>query len=387
MNYGAVQLFVQCARRVRVDFALDDANAPAVVRICQLVGGLPLGVELAVQWLRVLPCVQIANELQRNMDLLVAVGPDMPERHRSFRAVFRYSWNLLEAVEQRALQQVSVFRGGFGRDAARVVAGTNLSLLRSLIDKALLVHAAPDRYDLHPLVQQYAHEQLVAANEHEQTYDRYAAWYLALAQEAAPQLQGADQRAWLDRLEAEHDNLRMAMCWLLDSGGTEQMARLSSALMSFWRVRGYYGEGRRWLEALLTQGATLAPAVRARVLSGLGELVWAQGEYAYAQTLLEESLALHKTHNPAQVAAVLHRLGAIAGYQGEYEQAAALYHECLALRRAAGDGLGIAATLNNLAVTVEEQGDEAGAEHCSKKVCTCSARMGMGTARRSRSVT
>ncbi len=133
---SAVMLFVQQARRVQAGFTLTDEDAPCVVRICQLVEGVPLGIELAASWVRLLPCRGIVAEIEKSLDFLTSAWQNVPERHRSVRAVFDYSWNLLTPAEQTAFRQLSIFRGGFHRNAAARGVGVSLPLLAGLVDKS-----------------------------------------------------------------------------------------------------------------------------------------------------------------------------------------------------------------------------------------------------------
>ncbi|MGH8631367.1 MAG: ATP-binding protein, partial [Burkholderiales bacterium] len=184
-GYSAVALFVQTARRAHVDFVLAAEERPAVARICRLVEGMPLGIELAAAWVRTLSCREIAQEIERNladprqgMDFLAASMRDVPERHRSIRAAFDHSWNLLSAEEQQVMRQLSVFRGGFRREAAEQVAGATLPLLSALVDKSLLRRTEAGRFDLHELVRQYAAAQLQADPQDEfVTCERFSHYY------------------------------------------------------------------------------------------------------------------------------------------------------------------------------------------------------------------
>src|SRR5262249_43905290 len=158
-SYSAVQLFRQNAVRVLPDFSLQ-ANAPDVLRICQLVEGMPLAIELAAAWVRLLPCSQIAEKLASSLDFLASPLRNLPEGHRSLRAVFDHSWNFLSRAEQTGLAKLSVFRGGFDLEAAEEVGGASLSVLASLADKSLLHADGKGQYAVHELLRQYAADQL-----------------------------------------------------------------------------------------------------------------------------------------------------------------------------------------------------------------------------------
>src|SRR5207247_2625355 len=152
-SYSAVQLFVQRARQIQAHFSLSE-NVEAVTIICQRLEGMPLGLELAATWLRVMTCEQIAAQMESGLDFLTTPLRNIPERHRSLRVVFEQSWALLSGDEQAVLMKLSIFRGGFDREAAEQVAGASLSLLASLVDKSLLRLNSSGRYDLHELVRQ-----------------------------------------------------------------------------------------------------------------------------------------------------------------------------------------------------------------------------------------
>ena len=175
---SAVALFVQSARRAKAGFALRAGDEPAVAHICRLVEGMPLAIELAASWVRMLSCQEIAREIEHNLDFLVASTRDLPERHRSLWAVFDHSWKLLSGEEQRELSQLSVFRGGFTRQAAEAVAGASLAALSSLVTKSLVRRASAlddlTYYDLHELVRQYAHVQLRGAGDIDRLSQRFA---------------------------------------------------------------------------------------------------------------------------------------------------------------------------------------------------------------------
>jgi predicted ATPase/DNA-binding SARP family transcriptional activator len=349
---SAVALFVQSARRVRSGFALTSAERPSVVQICQLVEGMPLGIELAAAWARLLPASEIAREIERNIDFLATTTRDTPARHRSMRAVFDHSWHLLSDKECSILLQLSVFRGGFRREAAKEVAGASLAELATLVDKSLLRRAGAGCYDMHELIRQYALEKLQSSGEQSATQDRYLAHYAKLAQEAESHLHGKEQVAWLNRLEEELDNLRGAMDWAfqLTPPASEQRVedglRLASSIYRFWQGRGYLIEGRMWLERGVHHPATTANATRANALTILGWLVNHFGETDNATAILEESLALFRDLEDRKgVATALDVLGDIAWGLDNFELARLRYEESLALRREIGEPSNIGTSL------------------------------------------
>jgi predicted ATPase len=210
-RYSAVQLFCSCARRVQPDFVLSEIELPHVVRICQLVGGMPLGIEMAAAWVRTLSCAEIVAEITSSLDFLSTSLHDVPERHRSMRAVLEQSWNLLTHQERSALCKLSVFRGGFEREAAQQIADASLSILSALADKSLVHRKEARRYELHELVAQFGYDKLRESGEIEQTRARHAQYYLQLAEQAKSQLNGSERVQWLAWLENERDNIQAAL--------------------------------------------------------------------------------------------------------------------------------------------------------------------------------
>ncbi len=211
---SAVTLFVQQARRVQSGFNLTAAETPEVIRICQLVEGAPLGIELAASWLRVLSCREIVAEIQKSLDFLTTSLQDMPERHRSLRAVFDYSWNLLSNEEQMIFRRLSVFRGGFIREAAAKILGVSLPLLAGLVDKSLLWRDATGRYEIHDVLRQYAEEKLQTdPAEADQVCDAHCRYYAELMYEHREELKGGDMNVALTVLNVERENVRTAWNW------------------------------------------------------------------------------------------------------------------------------------------------------------------------------
>jgi len=217
--YSAIALFVQQARRMRPGFALDAASEPAVVRICQLAEGVPLAIELAASWLRVLSGPEILAELEHGLDFLTSSLQNIPARHRSLRAVFEHSWALLSPVEQALFRRLSAFRGGFRREAAAAVVGASLPLLAGLADKSLVRRNADGRYEVHELLRQYADEHLRAdPAEFAQVHDQHCHYYADLLTTYQPQLRGAgpELQAAMAVLNAERENVRAAWNWAVE---------------------------------------------------------------------------------------------------------------------------------------------------------------------------
>ncbi|MHB8752772.1 MAG: LuxR C-terminal-related transcriptional regulator [Aggregatilineales bacterium] len=339
-SYSAVQLFVQRARQVQASFLLSE-NAEAVKAICQRVEGMPLGLELAATWLRAMSCRQIAAEIEGNLNILTTPLRNVPERHRSLHAVFEQSWNLLDAAEQAVLMRLSVFRGGFDREAAEQVAGASLPVVAGLADKSLIRLSAAGRYDLHELVRQYAADKLLDAGEVQLTIQRHCDYFLKLAEGAEAHAFGREQVAWFDRLEAELDNLRAALAWSIES---ETGLRLAAAMGWFFSERSHWLEGLNWLERTLAANPDAPPPLRTKALHSAGLLAGILGDYRRGRTLCERALALARVLNDRwNIAWSLSHLAVLADSQPA--KSAALLDESLALFRAIDDPMGVAHTL------------------------------------------
>ena len=261
----ARQLFVRSAQRVQPAFT-PEGHEEAIAAICRQVEGMPLALELAASWVRVMSCAEIAQQITRNLDLLTTSLRNLPERHRSLRSLYDQSWRLLNQSEQAVLMRLSVFWGGWALEQAAEVAGATLPILLSLVEKSLVRPAEHSRFDLHELVRQYVAEQLALNNAADLTRQSHYGAYLRLARATDGHLRGPGAVVWYKRLEVEHDNLRAAMQWALNLERYEDAAWLGVALHHFWYTRGHWYEGARWLEQLLPHRHVLTVDLRLAML-------------------------------------------------------------------------------------------------------------------------
>ena len=368
VKYAAVQLFLRRAQAVRPDLELTRDNMAAVAAICVRLDGLPLAIELAAARSGLLDPAALAARLAHPLQLLARGPRDLPARQQTLRDTIDWSYTLLDQGEQTLFRRLAVFVGGWNLPAAETVCNPAgdlgsemLDELQSLLDKSLVrqVEQPNDepRFTMLETIREYALEQV--DGEVEELRRRHAAYYTALAEAAEPELMGARQASWLERLEAEHANLLAALRWSLEQGEVELELRLATALWRFWLVRGYPSEGRQWLEEGLTaaQGLGHSP-VLARALGRAAALARVQGDYARAVEWYEESLALARAlEDKRSIAFALNGLGAVADQQGDYARAVALYEESLAVSRELGAKPSIAVSLSFLGVAALEQGD------------------------------
>jgi predicted ATPase len=378
----AVALFLARAHEVRPDFALTAENAPAVAAICRRLDGLPLALELAAARLNVLTPQVLLQRLEQRLPLSTHGARDLPARQQTLRDTIAWSDNLLTDDDRRLFRHLAVFAGGFSLEEAVAVAapssdagptetaareGDVLEGVASLVDKNLLISGgavggAP-RFTMLATIRDYAVESLEEDGGLVAQRRRHALFFRGLAEEAEPKLHGAEQQDWLARLEADHDNLRVAMRWARESGEHELGLRLAGSLWYFWFARGYLREGRAWLQSLMAPAGKeglsgVAAAVRAKALSGAAWLAYVQTDYERAVPLAEESLALWRELGEAVgSAAALTSLGCVALDRGDYARARPLLDESLALARAAADSWWIAVSLINLGLLAGLQGD------------------------------
>jgi predicted ATPase/DNA-binding SARP family transcriptional activator len=266
----AVSLFVERARAADPGFALTVENAPAVAAICNSLDGLPLAIELAAPWIKVLPAPVLLERLTRRLQLLNRGSGDLPERQRTLRGEIAWSHDLLEPDEQRLFRRLAVFPGSFALEAAEAVCPgpRTLDLLASLVDKSLLRRERPDgdpRFRTLQTIREFASEQLDASGEAKDVRDGFQAWALCAAETAAGHLYGGEQAAWFDRLEADHDNHRHALVMMFDQRRASEGTRMAAALGWFWFRRGRFTVGAEWLERFLSlRDETVDAGVRAR---------------------------------------------------------------------------------------------------------------------------
>jgi predicted ATPase len=370
-EYAAVRLFVERARAVRPDFSLVEDNAPAVVEICQRLDGLPLAIELAAARIKLLPPQVLLDRLGNRLKILTGGARNLPERQRTLRNAIEWSYELLDEGEKMLFARLGVFSGGATLEAMEAVCDAEGDLptdvfdgASSLLDKSLLRQeegaGGEPRFVMLETIHEFANVKLEGSGEAEAVRRAHAEYFLALAEEAEPMLWGAEDTAWLDRLEREHDNMRAALSWAIEHGEGELALRVGAALRWFWYMEGYYGEGRRWLEAALSKDwSAVAAEVRARALEGVGWLASSQGDLDRAQAAAEEGLKLCTEAGLGDVvtADLQNVLGDAARNRGDYEWAAELLTESLALHRKAGDIRGVAWSLGDLANVSSDRGN------------------------------
>jgi predicted ATPase/DNA-binding XRE family transcriptional regulator len=379
----AVKLFVQRAKAASPRFELGRGNAAAVAAISWRLDGLPLALELAATGVRHLGAGVLLSRLDRALE--AGGARDLPERQRTMSATLDWSYELLRAPEKRLFERLSVFVGDFSLEAAEALSVSGdegqedaedvILSLGNLVEHSLVMVTPAEgeemRYRLLEPVRQYAKEKLEERDERETVLQRHAGFYLGVAEGGPPELVVGEEmewEEWMGRLEEAHDDLRAALDWAIRSQEAELGARMALALWRFWAGRGYLGEGRRWLEAVLamdgTDGRTaedrsvLRARTRARLLHVAGFLASTQGDLDGAVPLFEESLALRRDlgYKSKGTSHTLRELGIVAYQRGDYGRAEHLHEQSIALARELGHTFGVAHALFTLADVVSAQG-------------------------------
>jgi predicted ATPase len=369
-EYAAVALFIQQALLVRSDFTITSENSRAVAEICVRLDGLPLALELAAARIGVLSAQALLARLEAKLTLLTTGPRDLPARQQTLQNTIAWSYELLTPAEKTLFSRLGIFAGGYTFEAADRICGQNLGMeivdgLQSLVDKSLIGRAEREgepRFFMLYTIREFAFGYLEKSGEAKEIGRLHTAFFANLAKKAEPEMRGAQQATWLNRLEHENDNLRAALQWSLEHGIEEQCLEMAGALWRYWSVRGYVTEGREWLSRALmrTTNRTLA---RARALSGAGALAALQNDPSTARALHEESLTIFRElDDKLGISIVLNQLGTIAHDQGDYASARSLFEQSLTIKREVGDKLGTAMLLNNLGILAQQQGDFSGAK-------------------------
>jgi predicted ATPase/transcriptional regulator with XRE-family HTH domain/Tfp pilus assembly protein PilF len=388
---GAVALFLRRAHQAQPDFCPTEEDLHAIVRICRLVEGMPIGIEMAAAWVRMLSCAEIAAEITRGPDFLVARARDVPARHGSLRAVFDHSWRLLSDLERRALRRLSVFGGGFTRAAAAAVLSDEcrvtssdqhndaqlntqhsalLTLLVALVDKSLLRHSGAGRYDMHELVRQYAAAHLQDDPcEHTAARDQHSAYYAAWLRDRQDRLKGAGQPAALAEISAEIDNLRLAWDWATERRDIATIRQLLHGFARFYELRSWFQEGtaafQRTAAALraappsneMDHHSALQRLTLGELLARMGWFYGRLGWLTQGADLLHESLALIGERDRAASLSATLCLGIVAYRMGDYAKAQWLLDKSLALARSLDHHWSIALSLCYQGLVAHARGD------------------------------
>jgi predicted ATPase/Tfp pilus assembly protein PilF len=364
-------LFLERATAARPGFGRGPGDRPLVADICIRLQGLPLAIELAAGRAGLMSLTDMQRALRRRLDVLERGPTNFSPRQRSMRGAIDWSYSLLSEVERRILCRLAVFASGATLEAIQAVAGEPPDCraavqhtVENLANKSLVAVsevADTTRFGMLEVIREFALEQL-QLSEQEQDLGalrrRHAAYFAEVAERAEDGLRGPNQVGWLKRLDAEHDNFRSALGWSLDVGDAELASILCCHLWPYWRRRGYYAEGRRWLTRALGLGSVFTESCRACMLNGLGVLAILQGDYAAAESQLTQACELYTAaDDSAGLASASSNLGWLAHDTDQTARAERLFEDSLQRRRELADVPGQAASLDNLGMIALERRD------------------------------
>ena len=382
--YSAVQLFLQSARRVQPDYTLTGLDLAPIARICRLVQGLPLGIVLAAAWLELLSAAEIAQEINQGLDFLETDMADVPERQRSIRAVFDYSWRLLTPAEQTIFPRLSVFRGGFSREAAQAITGASLRTLLALVNKSLLHRTPEGRFEIHELLRQYAADHLTDAAA---THEQHSQFYLTFLHQREAALERAGQLQALQEIDLERENARVAWEWAVEQEAWARLGQALPALMTYLHYRGRYPEGVTMSRHLTQKLAPLPTSLERdslliRGLIGQASFTHTLGQAAESEMLQKQALALLEGLPSQEIdlrslrAFVLGSVAAAPWVITERQLALGYAEESLALYRALGDLSGEAQILALLTFVLSVHQEHATAQQRGQQALTLFRQLG-----------
>ena len=364
-DFSAVQLFLEHARRVRHNFAIEQ-ELNHVIQICRAVEGMPLAIELAASWLRVLPPEEIVTEMQHNLDFLETSLRNIPERHRSMRAVFEQSWKLLNEAERDVFKRLSVFGGSFGRDAATEIAGARLTVLSALVDKSLLQTTPDGRYQIHELLRQYGHEKLREnPDDVEITNARHCDFFAAFADGSYLKIFSSQQRETLRSIGVEFENMRLAWHFAVDNAQIANIERMAHTFYAYCDLQSRYRASIESLEHVVEHLQQLPESkatslVIAMMLSYLGYDYIRVGSFDASHTAFMESLQrLQESNSPPSPGFGTNPLAGLSllhDILGNYEDAIEYGEQARQQSEAAADELNLQIALYALAGATFAQG-------------------------------
>jgi predicted ATPase/DNA-binding SARP family transcriptional activator len=352
----AAELFIARAQAANPNFELTEQNAAAVAELCARLDGLPLAIELAAARTKLLPPQTLLSRLGNRLELLTGGRRDAPQHQQTLRMTLDWSYDLLEPDAQRLLAQLGTFAGGWTLHSAESVCAGHDSVLEglaALVDESLVrqreTDAGEPRFSMLEIVREYALERLVGFGDRDEIRRRHLEHFVEFAEEAEPKLADREQIAWFARLEDEHENLRAALGYALESGDGESALRLVVGIRRFWQIHGYLAEGRESIESALAAVPEEPSEARANALNMVGILAGEQGEFDAARERFEAALAEARASDSTRViSSALVNLGNLAFFSRELDQARDLYKESIDYFASLGDLRGQALAKENV---------------------------------------
>lgn len=366
----AVALFLNRAEAVKVDFSLTPENASTVVEICTQLDGIPLAIELAAARIKLFTPQALLRELSHRLSLLSHKSPDRSPRHQTLRNAVAWSFQLLAPDERALFTQMGVFARGCTLSAVETICATGgskadaplLERLASLVDKSMLQHEprpnGEPRFMLLETLREYALERLDADGQLDAVRSRHLAFFLKFVESIEPGPKKPNLPAWMKELEEEHDNLRAALQWAIESNEAESALRIAGSIWRFWQIHGHVEEGAKWMSIVLGRAEKEPSLAREKALWGAGWLGMVMGTLARSREYFEEGAAISRAlKDDHYLGLSLHGLGAVARAQGDFSGSRAAFEESLPLFQRMENTENVAWTFEHLGVTAIEQGD------------------------------
>ena len=355
-KYDAIQLFIDRAKRVRSDYLATHEDLLSIARICQILDGIPLGIELSAPWIRLYAPSQILAEISNSIDFLTSELHDVPDRHRSIRAVFEQSWSLLSEEEQKIFTSLTVFRGGFSTDAAVYVSETTPSALISLMDKSFIESQQHGRLSIHELLRQLGEEKLSDnPTQYELARSNHSEHFSKLLAESTPQLKNENQRIRINMIRDEIDNIRAFWDREVELQSSDMLKPALDGLFYFFDIESRNMDGAEIFESAIEIDDQ---DLQTHLSSRLGWFLFRLGQFDRAEALFEEALqSACDLDNQSEIAFTSNYLGILKRVKGEKERAEELHTADLEISKKLQDSFGIARASNNLGIVKQEQGE------------------------------
>ena len=352
-TYSSFELFRESAMRSDPTFTLSEANIHHVATICHLTQGIPLAIELSASWIRTLPLERMAQEIENNINFLSTRMRNLPERHRSMRAVFTSTWDRISTREREIFTQISIFKGGFAWEIASQLIDVTKDDLNDLLNRSLLRRRSDQRYEIHELLRQYGEELLEESGNRTSLGDQHLRIFLQMAQNSESEIRGPDHSEWMDRLEAESGNCKAALQWSIEQNDIQSFVQLSSSLALYWEVHGNFSEGRYWLERAiaLSENSNIEPRLKAKTLRWTGMIATRQGDYGIANEYLQASAKIYEeSGDDVGLARVYYILGGLHLETSQYKVSQEYLEKSLPLYQALNQKRGVGDVLNLMAL-------------------------------------
>ncbi len=355
-EYSGIQLFINVARRTKPNFILSEKDKEFITEICQIVQGLPLAIEIASGWIKVLSCEEILNEINKSIDFLTSSLRDIPDRHKSLRAVFEYSWNLLNEYEKRAFSCLSVFKGGWTKEASEKIAGVNFPLLLSLMDKSL-IKKDNSRYNMPSLIAKYAEEKLKEdIDEYEEIKKKHTDYYSDFIKEKGLYMRKPEQKEKFDKPVLEEiDNIREAWKFAVENLLVDKIEKFIEPLYFFYDEKARYQEGKLIFEMAENKLRELKGEdfilLYSKIISRLGSFYLSTGFYKEADEYLKKGMEVFKKFDSKRELAIVYsRLGGISYYLGDYKKAEEFFRVGLEIAKKINNEYEVSGFINNIGV-------------------------------------